>query len=243
MASVAVGDAVGVAPPQRGEARVEAFRGLDDAAYADVGGQQPVEPSAQRRDGPLVRPARRGLDDVRRRRRRGRPAHGRARRCRSARRRSRKPRGAATRSRAQSRGRPAPCAAPPVGPSRGSRRRRRRDRSAAAWAVNLRWRHARSTQAGHRDDVRGAGRLPARRVRPLCPRLRPARHDQRQGDRGAGRRHRGGRWTDRVVRLGVRAARRFGLRGLPSMAGRRTHRAPAGDGALVSVHRGRRPAP
>ena len=42
-----VGDPVGVPAPDRREAGVEPVGGGDHAAYADVGGQETVEPAAQ----------------------------------------------------------------------------------------------------------------------------------------------------------------------------------------------------
>ena len=139
-----VGDPVGVAPPQRREAGVEAGGGLGHPAYPHVGGQDPVEPAQQRRRRRLRRapdasprpgPAGRG--------RGGPPGRGRARRRRCARRTPASPRppGPAARWPAPRSGSPGRCAGPAGSPSRGSRHRRRPGRSGSARRATLSARH------------------------------------------------------------------------------------------------------
>ena len=98
-----VGDPVGVAPPERGEARVEARPGASTTRRTRTSaGSTPLSRRSSASAGG-VRPRRPRPRPARRRRRRGaRPGRGRARRCRCARRRSPRPRAAAAPWRAPS---------------------------------------------------------------------------------------------------------------------------------------------
>ena len=119
----------------------------------------------------------------------------------------------AARWRALPRACPGRCAGPAGSPSRGSRSRRRTGRSAAARSLILGAAHPASVMLGRDQPRDRAGldralRLPARRVRALRPRLRPAHGDHLRGRRPPGEAAPGRRPPARAhVVLRLRAAR------------------------------------
>ena len=230
-AAGAVGDPVGVAAPQRGEPRVEPSGASTTRRTRTSCGSTPFSRrSGSRRavashvavhhlaagvDAGVGAP---GADDVDRRR----PAAP-----------SPAPRSA----------RPGRCAAPAARPTRGSRSRRRRGRSAGARSPVF---HP-ATDTGARaardhPGLPGPRRLPGRRVRPLPPRLRHPRRRHGQRSRRPRPRDPRERRPGGAVRVRVGAARLRRPHGVPPVAAGRAHRPPAGRRPLGALPRRRRAA-